>query len=103
MQKKFSTFSLATVEVVNNAFLYGNKCDPNKKIRLLAVKNQNKIVMTIEDDGCGFDFSTITDPTIPENINKTCGRGLYLMQKLSDDLQFEKNGARVIMTFFLNK
>ena len=99
----FGKLSLATVEAVNNALLYGNRCDPNKKIRLSATKDQGNIVMTIEDEGVGFDFSNITDPTIPENINKTCGRGLYLMKKLSDDLQFEKNGARVIMAFPLNE
>lgn len=57
------------------------------------------LVITIEDEGAGFDYTFIPDPTIPDNIGKTTGRGLYLIKALSDNLTFEKNGAKIILSF----
>ena len=49
----------------------------------------------------GFDYSYIPDPTLPDNIEKDAGRGLYLMKTLSDDLIFEDGGSKVTMVFNL--
>ena len=51
--------------------------------------------------GEGFDYSYIPDPTLPDNIEKDAGRGLYLMKTLSDDLIFEDGGSKVTMVFNL--
>lgn len=94
--------TLPIIEAVNNSILYGNKEDSRKLIKLTAIKDKEKIIITIEDEGEGFDFKNIPDPTTPENLMKTTGRGLYLMIHLTDELLFAKNGAKVVMTFFLN-
>lgn len=60
------------------------------------------MIITVEDEGEGFDFSHIPNPTTPENLMKTTGRGLYLMMTLTDNLLFTRNGAKVEMTFVLN-
>lgn len=93
---------LPVIEAVNNAILFGNKKDSEKTVKLTAVKNNQKIVITVEDEGEGFDFSHIPNPTTPENLMKTTGRGLYLMMTLTDNLLFTRNGAKVVMTFVLN-
>lgn len=93
---------LPVIEAVNNAILFGNKKDSEKTVKLTAVKNNQKIVITVEDEGEGFDFSYIPNPTTPENLMKTTGRGLYLMMTLTDNLVFTRNGAKVVMTFVLN-
>lgn len=93
---------LPVVEAVNNAILFGNKKDSKKTVKLTAAKNNQKIVITVEDEGEGFDFSHIPNPTTPENLMKTTGRGLYLMMTLTDNLLFARNGAKVVMTFVLN-
>ena len=54
-----------------------------------------------KDEGEGFDYSYIPDPTLPDNIEKDAGRGLYLMKTLSDDLIFEDGGSKVTMVFNL--
>ena len=95
--------TLAVVEAVNNSILFGNKENPEKLVRLTAVKGTKKVVIIVEDEGEGFDFTKIPDPTTPDNLMKTTGRGLYLMIHLTDELLFAKNGAKVIMTFFLNQ
>ncbi|MEG2335949.1 ATP-binding protein [Chryseobacterium sp.] len=94
--------TLSTIEAVNNAILSGNKENPEKLVKLTAEKEKEKVVITVEDEGEGFDFKNIPDPTIPENLMKTNGRGVYLMIHLTDELLFAKNGAKVVMTFFLN-
>lgn len=95
--------TLCVVEAVNNSLLYGNKLNPQKMITISAEQYLDKISVIVEDEGEGFDYRNIPDPTTPENIMKIAGRGLYLMSSLSDDLLFHLNGRKVIMSFFLNK
>lgn len=97
----FGRVSLSVIEAVNNAILSGNKQDPNKQVFLIALKGQNKFSVTVEDEGDGFDYTHIPDPTLPNNIHKVAGRGLYLMKTLSDELNFEKNGSKVTLVFNL--
>lgn len=93
--------TLSIMEAVNNSILYGNKQNSQKLIKLAAFKGRQKAIFTIEDEGEGFDFKNIFDPTTPENLEKATGRGLYLMTHLTDELLFAKNGAKVIMIFSL--
>lgn len=53
---------------------------------------------TIEDEGPGFDPTTLPDPTDPANLEKPCGRGLLLMRTFMDDIQYNEKGNRVVMT-----
>lgn len=93
---------VSVVEAVNNAILSGNKLDPQKVVKLTAIKSIKKVIITVEDEGEGFDFKRIPDPTTPDKFIQATGRGLYLMSSLTDKLLFTKNGAKVIMIFKLN-
>lgn len=93
--------TLSIVEAINNSILYGNKQDLQKLVKLAAFKGYQKVIFTVEDEGEGFDFKNIPDPTTPENLEKATGRGLYLMTHLTDELLFAKNGAKVIIVFSL--
>ena len=92
---------ISIAEAVNNSILYGNKQDSQKLVKLAVVRSQKKVIFTVEDEGEGFNFKNIPDPTTPENLEKATGRGLYLMTHLTDELLFAKNGAKVIMIFSL--
>lgn len=92
---------LAIVEAVNNSILYGNKQNPQKLVSLTVVKNREKVIFTVEDEGEGFDFHKISNPTLSEHLGNLTGRGLYLMAHLTDELQFTKNGAKVTLIFLL--
>ena len=94
--------TLSIVEAVHNSILYGNKRDPEKTITITAIKNPAKVIVTVEDEGKGFDLSKIPDFSKPETFMQCTGRGLYLMITLPDELLFAKRGAKVIMTFSLN-
>ncbi len=97
----FGKISLPVIEAVNNAILSGNKLVPEKEVRLEAWKDKDKFYVSVEDEGEGFDYTHIPDPTLPGNIEKVAGRGLYVMKTLSDELLFENNGAKVTLVFNL--
>lgn len=95
----YGKISLSLIEAVNNAILSGNKQQADKEVKIVAELCDGKFLLSVEDEGEGFDYENIPDPTLPDNIKKIAGRGLYLMKTLSDELEFEKGGAKVILTF----
>lgn len=97
----FGKISLPVIEAVNNAILSGNKQDASKQVKLTAWKESDKFCVTVQDEGEGFDYTHIPDPTLPDNIGKVAGRGLYVMKTLSDELLFENNGSEVTLVFYL--
>lgn len=99
--KLFGRINLSIVEAVANAILYGNKQNVNKMVTVIAEERDEQLIFTVSDEGEGFDYTIIPDPTLEENIEKESKRGLFLMQALSDDLIFENNGARIVMSFNL--
>lgn len=99
--KLIGEITLPIIEAVNNAILFGNKLSPRKKVNLDAWKNDGKFFISVQDEGNGFDYAEIPNPTLPCNIEKVAGRGLYVMKALSDELFFENKGAKVTMVFNL--
>lgn len=97
----FGNISLTVIEAVNNAIVSGNKCSADKEVCVEAWKDDGHFYVSVEDEGEGFDYTYIPDPTLPDNLVKDAGRGLYVMKTLSDELCFEKNGAKVTLIFNL--
>jgi len=90
---------LAVVEGVNNAIVHGNKMVSEKKVTISYEVESNRISFTIRDEGQGFDHTLLPDPTTPENIERTHGRGVFLMKHLADELAFSDKGNEVKLTF----
>ena len=99
----YGNLLIAALEAANNAITHGNKLIESKQVELAFTMDDNKILLTVKDEGAGFDYQNIPDPTSPENIENMSGRGVFLMSKLSDIIDFENNGSIVKMTFFLMK
>ena len=97
----YGKISLSVIEAVNNAILSGNKRQPDKMVSLVAEKTDKQFKVTVSDEGEGLDYEVIPDPTLPDNINKITGRGLYLMKTLSNELIFENGGSTVTLIFNL--
>ena len=95
----YGNMLVALTEAVSNAIYHGNRQDPKKKISLSYQFNDGNLSFTITDQGKGFDFYNLPDPTAPENLEKECGRGIFLMKHLSDQVIFSENG-RVVELFF---
>src|SRR6478609_11135186 len=95
----YGNMLIAVTEAVNNAIHHGNKDIPEKLVKIGFESDNNKLVFSISDEGEGFDYEHLPDPTDPENIDKISGRGVFLMQNLSDSIQFEQGGRRVLLGF----
>lgn len=93
---------IAVSEGVLNAIYHGNKEDESKKVTINFKWEKETLEVSISDEGKGFDPEKIPDPTKPENLEKLDGRGIFMMHSLSDDVTFENNGAKVILSFELN-
>ena len=94
---------VALTEAVNNGLQHGNKANPDKHIEVTFKVKIDTLFFTVKDEGNGFDFRNLPDPTDPANIEKPTGRGLFLMKHLADNISFEDKGTKVILEFKLNK
>ena len=98
-EDSYGNMLIAVTEAVNNAIHHGNKDDLDKFVRIGFESEANKLIFSITDEGVGFDYANLPDPTDPANIDKVSGRGVFLMQNLSDSIQFEQEGRRVLLGF----
>jgi serine/threonine-protein kinase RsbW len=98
----YGNIMIAVTESVNNAIKHGNNCDKNKNVTLTAVYEENRVRFIVEDEGPGFEPEKLPDPTAPENLEKLGGRGIFLMQQLSDEVNFSNNGRTSEMVFYFN-
>lgn len=97
----YGNILIALTEAVNNAIHHGNKSNPNKEVSITYRSDGPLLRFTIRDDGPGFDFDNLPDPTDPQNIEKPHGRGVFLMRNLADEIEFNDDGATVTMHFNL--
>jgi serine/threonine-protein kinase RsbW len=95
----YGNILVALTEAVNNAIYHGNQANPNKNIDISFKSHPTFVSFIVKDEGPGFNYSTIPDPTNPENIEKPNGRGVFLMKNLADKVTFEDNGSKVILDF----
>lgn len=98
-EEMFGNLLITLTEAVNNGIIHGNETDASKKVRVSAKKEGNSLVVTVSDEGEGFDYSDLPDPTDPENIEKLTGRGVFLMNQLSDLMVFSNDGSTVELHF----
>lgn len=92
---------ISSIEAVTNSIFHGNSCDPTKQIRLNLEKRKNRVVVSIEDDGGGFNYDLIRNPTKTDSLSSSSGRGVFLMIKLSSFIEFNCNGNSVQLYFKL--
>ncbi len=95
----YGNMLVALTEAVNNAIYHGNDRNPDKKVIIKCICKNDIFYVYISDEGSGFDFYNLPDPTAPENIEKPSGRGIFLMKQLSDQLIFSDNGCTIEMHF----
>ncbi|MBR9998063.1 MAG: ATP-binding protein [Cyclobacteriaceae bacterium] len=98
----YGNIMVAVTESVNNAIRHGNLNDKKKNVYLSLSLNDNIIKFIIMDEGFGFDFHNLPDPTAPENIDKPSGRGIFLMRHLCDEVNFRENGRIVELCFYIS-
>ena len=98
-QDLYGNILITLTEAVNNAIIHGNCADESKMVQIQLNKLHDRLAIRVTDEGCGFDLAKIPDPTAPENLLKVGGRGVFLMQQLSDAVVFHNDGRTVEMQF----
>jgi serine/threonine-protein kinase RsbW len=97
----YGNIMIAVMEAVNNAIKHGNAEDSKKLVSLTMQLADERIYVWIEDEGKGFDYAHLPDPTSPENLELEGGRGIFLMKHLADEVNFQDNGRKVELVFFM--
>jgi len=98
----YGNILISLVEAVSNAILHGNRSDPSKFVQVECEVCGEFVCFKVKDEGNGFDFSHVPDPTSERNIDKPHGRGIFLMQRLADEISYNENGTEVRVKFKLN-
>lgn len=93
-------FQLVMSEACTNAIMHGNKMDESKKVFIKSEVMDNKIVVTVEDQGIGFNPDSVPDPLATDNLLKTSGRGVYLIRQYADKVSYSPKGN--VLTFSIN-
>jgi serine/threonine-protein kinase RsbW len=88
---------IALREALANAIKHGANGDPSKLIECRVSCEEPGILIVVRDPGNGFDPTAIPDPLSGENIYSNHGRGIFLINKLMDEVKFEKNGTEIHM------
>jgi serine/threonine-protein kinase RsbW len=98
---KYGNILISLTEAVNNAIIHGNCKDQSITVKIQLDRQNDRIAFRVSDEGCGFDYRSLPDPTAPENLMRIGGRGVFLMRQLADDLKFHNNGSTVEIHFKL--
>jgi serine/threonine-protein kinase RsbW len=95
----FGNVLIAVSEAVNNAIQHGNQNNPDAKVEVTVGNQADVFCIQIKDQGTGFSYESLPDPTAPENLLKDSGRGVFLMQRLADEVEFVNTGSVVNLYF----
>jgi len=98
----YGNIMISVTESVNNAIHHGNLQDKSKNVSVTLNLNDNQVKFTVQDQGAGFDYHDLPDPTSPDNLNKIGGRGIFLMKNLADEVHFNDQGREVDLIFYLS-
>ncbi len=97
----FANMMTCLNEVVTNAIVHGNKLDPNKIVIVNVEVDAKRATWTVTDEGEGFDYNHLPDPTTEENLENLAGRGVFIIKHLADQCVFNTKGNEVELLFKL--
>ena len=95
----YQNLYVALSEALTNSADHGNKWVEEKQIHIHARRDEEHYIISITDEGDGFNYKRIGNPTDIENRIKAGGRGVFIMNYLADNVQYSENGKRVVLFF----
>ena len=103
-EERMNGLMLSVTEATTNAIKHANKSDESKLVKINVNVEGRKVIISVKDEGIGFDPQKIPDPTEPENLLKDSGRGVYLMRFYMDDLKYNvtPTGTETILVLNLD-
>jgi len=97
----YARLMLTVSEAATNGILHGNKLDESKTVELSAYKEDEKLIFETKDQGDGFNPDDVPDPLAEENLLKTSGRGVFLMEEYADSVEYSEGGTKLKLVFNL--
>ena len=91
----FNKVLLCVSEAVINSIEHGNKMNNQKKVTIEASCVNNDLKIEVSDEGDGFNYNDVPDPTATENISNETGRGIFIMKSICSNLNFKDEGKCV--------
>jgi serine/threonine-protein kinase RsbW len=88
---------VALSEALANAILYGNAGDEEKHVGVRVLFGRHAVEVEVSDEGGGFDYRQVPDPTLPFARMQPRGRGLFLIRQLVDEVRFNDTGNSICM------
>ena len=89
---------LSLHEALVNAVKHGCKNDPGKQVRLTVHCDRTRgMLLIVRDPGPGFDLESLADPLEGENLYASHGRGIYMINRLMDEVRFADGGSEIHM------
>lgn len=98
----YARLMLAVSEAATNGIVHGNQLDESKSVEICAFSDGDLLVFETRDEGDGFDPETLPDPLAEENLLKTSGRGVFLMEEYADEVEYSDGGTKLSLKFKLN-
>jgi serine/threonine-protein kinase RsbW len=95
----FGNIIVASTEAYLNAVNHGSRSDSEKLVNVQIDCTSDFFEIIVQDQGEGFDWNALPDPTDPANLEKGNGRGIFIMKNLADEIRFEERGTKVVMRF----
>jgi serine/threonine-protein kinase RsbW len=95
----FANMMTCLNEAAINAIVHGNKLDESKTVIVNADVDAKRIIWTITDEGAGFDYNHLPDPTAPDRLEELTGRGVFILKHLADQCIFNAKGNEVELHF----
>lgn len=92
---------LAVEEAIINAMKHGNKFNEGLYVIVDFEYGAGKVCIAVQDEGQGYDYRAVPDPTLEENILRGHGRGVFLIRKLMDEVHFNNSGNRLEMIKYI--
>lgn len=94
---------LAAEEAIINAMKHGNKFNENLYVIVDFEYDGKKALIAVQDEGQGYNYRDVPDPTIEENILRGHGRGVFLIRKIMDEVHFNNSGNRLEMIKYIKQ
>jgi anti-sigma regulatory factor (Ser/Thr protein kinase) len=89
---------LALQEALANAIRHGCKGDASREVQcVVTCDDVGEVLIVVRDPGTGFDASTLPNPLHEENMMKSSGRGIFLINQLMDEVDFRDGGRELQM------
>lgn len=96
--ERITQVELALQEALANAIRHGCKADQSRQVQCVVNCDTDRdLVIVVRDPGSGFDATLVPDPLAGENVLKSSGRGIFLINQLMDEVAFKDGGRELQM------